>query len=337
MSVLFSPVTIGPRTARNRILMAPMCMYSATDGLANEFHRAHYAARCLGGVGVLMVEATAVEPRGRISDNDLGLWNDAQAEALAPIAAFAEKHGALPAIQIAHAGRKAQDDPRPIAPSPIPFDGENCKPPAEMTPQDIADVTNAFVNAARRAAQAGFKLVEIHAAHGYLLNEFLSPLSNKRADAYGQDRARLPREVVSAVRAALPQDVALGMRVSATDWVEGGNSVEMMENYLRTIAPQGLDILHVSTGGLQNVVPPRIHPGFQIPFAERLKQSTGLPVIGGGLVEAPTLAEEIVANHRADLVFLGRALLRDPFWPLHAAKELGADIEWPRQYLRAKR
>ena len=337
MSVLFSPVSIGPRTARNRILMAPMCMYSATDGLANEFHRTHYGARALGGVGVMMVEATAVEPRGRISNNDLGLWNDAQAEALAPIARFAAEHGALPAIQLAHAGRKAQDDPRPIAPSPIPFDGEACKTPVEMTLDDAADVTNAFVNAARRAAEAGFALVEIHAAHGYLLNEFLSPLSNKRADIYGQDRSRLPREIVAAVRAALPQDVALGMRVSATDWVEGGNSVEMTTSHVRSIAPSGLDVLHVSTGGLLNVVPPRIHPGFQIPFAEHLKKALGLTVIGGGLIEAPTLAEEIVANHRADLVFLGRALLRDPFWPLHAAKELGADVEWPRQYLRAKR
>ncbi len=337
MSVLFSPVVIGRQTARNRILMAPMCMYSARDGLAGEFHRVHYGARALGGAGVVMIEATAVEPRGRISDQDLGLWNDAQAEALAPIARFIAEQGALPAIQIAHAGRKAQDDPRPIAPAPIPFDAEGYNVPAAMTGDDIAAVARAFADAAARAARAGFRLVEVHAAHGYLLNEFLSPLTNTRSDAYGQDRARFPREVVAAVRAALPDDVALGMRVSAVDWAEGGNTVEMVADYVRAIAPAGLEILHVSSGGLVNVAPPRIHPGYQIPFAEQLKTATGLPVIGGGLVEAPALAEEIAANGRADLVFLGRALLRDPFWPLRAARELCAEAAWPTQYLRAKR
>lgn len=339
MSALFSPITLRGSTARNRVLMAPMCMYSCEDGVATDFHMAHYGARVLGGVGVMTVEATAVEPRGRISDQDMGIWNDTQAEALARIAHFATEHGAVPSIQLAHAGRKAQDAPRPVAPSAIRFsDAPEYKTPAALAEDEIETVIAAFASAAARAVEAGFEMIEVHGAHGYLVNEFLSPLTNQRQDAYGQDRALFPRRVLAAVRANIPDRIPVSLRVSATDWQEGGNEAEDTANLVNAIKDEGLDIVHVSTGGTVNVVPPHVHPGFQVPHAEVLRKVTGLPVIAGGLIEEPAMAEEIVAESRADMIFMARALLRDPFWVLRAGRELGVDIDyWPRQYLRAKR
>ncbi|EPR42120.1 NADH:flavin oxidoreductase/NADH oxidase [Desulfovibrio sp. X2] len=337
MSMLFTPIRLRGATARNRVLMAPMCMYSCENGLANDFHMAHYGARVLGGVGVMTVEATAVEPRGRISDQDMGLWNEAQAEALARIAAFARGQGALPSVQLAHAGRKAQDDPRPVAPSALAFSADY-KTPAELSKDEIGAVVAAFASAAARAVEAGFGMIELHGAHGYLINEFLSPLTNRRQDAYGKDRALFARRVVAAVRAVIPDSMPLCLRVSATDWMEGGNEAEDTAELVNSVKDEGLDIVHVSTGGTVDVAPPDVFPGFQVPHAEILRKATGLPVVAGGLVEAPAMAEEIVASGRADMVFMARALLRDPFWVLHAAHDLGVDIDyWPSQYLRAKR
>lgn len=338
MSVLFQGFAIKDMELRNRIVMAPMCMYSATEGLVNDWHLVHYGTRAMGGVGLVVVEATAVSPEGRISANDLGLWEDAQTAGMTQLVEGIHRGGAKAGIQLAHAGRKADmEGIVPLGPTTQRFDPEY-EVPREMTETDIQNVVKAFGAAAARAFLAGFDYVEIHGAHGYLINEFLSPLVNDRMDAYGGSpgkRVRFLREILQAVRTGWPKEKPLGIRVSAEEYAEGGNHPEDVAHLLNGVMTEGLDLVHVSSGG---VVPAGVKSwsGYQIPYAERIRKETGLPVIGGGLVTEPRQAEEIVANQRADLVFLARELLRNPYWPLKAAGLLKVVMEWPHQYEGAK-
>ena len=345
MPHLFEPLALRKIELRNRIAMSPMCMYSAgTDGRATPFHLAHYGARAVGGVGLVMIEATAVEARGRISEHDLGLWEDSQIEPLAGIVRFCHEHGARIGVQLAHAGRKAWSDDRDfgpeesVAPSAVPFD-EGWAMPRALDDEGISEVLAAFRRAARRALAAGFDLVEIHGAHGYLVSEFLSPLSNQREDQYGgnrQQRARFGREVIATVREEWPERLPLGIRLSCTDWAPGGNTVEDAVEFARIFREDGVDLVDCSSGGVVSARPPTA-PGYQVPFADRIRHEAEVKTMAVGLITAPEQAAEIVANGRADVVALGRELLRSPYWPLAAARALGVDVEWPKQYVRAKR
>ncbi|HHY78667.1 MAG TPA: NADPH dehydrogenase NamA [Clostridiales bacterium] len=339
MSKLFSSLKIKDMEIRNRIVMPPMCMYSSdNEGKANSWHLVHYTTRAIGGVGLIIVEATAVEPRGRLSDNDLGLWDDSHIEGLANIVKEVKKYGAKIGIQINHAGRKcAANEEVIIAPSAIAFD-ETYKTPVEMTKDDIKNTVNLFRNAALRAYKAGFDMIEIHGAHGYLINQFLSPLTNRRTDEYGgsiENRARFLKEVIHAVREVWPAEKPLGVRVSAEDYVEEGNHDTDLAEIINMVKSEGIDLVNVSSGA---VVPVnmKVYPGYQIKFAETIKKMTGLPVIAGGLITEAVMAEEILQNERADMVYMGRELLRNPYFPLHAAKEVRDDVAWPKQYERAK-
>ncbi|HCJ57342.1 NADPH dehydrogenase NamA [Lutispora sp.] len=337
MPKLFSSVKIKDLESRNRIVMPPMCMYSSdSEGKANSWHFIHYSTRSIGGVGLVIIEATAVEPRGRLSDRDLGLWNDSQIEGLSKIVEEVKKHGAKIGIQINHAGRKCgADEDVIIAPSSIAFD-ESYKTPVEMTKEDIRETVDLFKEAASRAYKAGFDLIEIHGAHGYLINQFLSPLSNRRTDEYGgslENRARFLKEIIQAVRTVWPSSKPLAVRVSAEDYAEGGNHDTDLAGIINMVKSEGVDIVHVSSGA---VVPVKmkVYPGYQIKFAETIKRITGLCVIAGGLITEAAMAEEIVQNERADMVFMGRELLRNPYFPLNSAKELREEIPWPYQYER---
>ncbi|NLY76884.1 MAG: NADPH dehydrogenase NamA [Tissierellia bacterium] len=340
MVKLFESIKIKDMELKNRIVMPPMCMYSTDDrGYANDWHYVHYATRAVGGTGLIIVEATAVEKRGRITDSDLGIWDDSHIEGLSKIVNLCKKYGAKVAIQLGHAGRKCEVEAENIiAPSPIAYN-RNYKVPKEMSYEDINTVIQAFKEGARRAHLAGFDAIEIHAAHGYLINQFLSPLSNKRTDEYGgsvENRARILKEVIREVRKVWSENKPLIVRVSAEDYVEEGNHPEVLAEILNLVKDEGVDIVNVSSGA---VAPARIkvYPGYQVKFAEVIKEKTNLTVIAGGLISEPEMAEEILANNRADLVFLGRELLRNPYWPLQAAKKLGYDIDWPVQYERSKR
>lgn len=345
MTHLFTPFSLRGVTLRNRIVMSPMCMYSAgEDGRATDWHLAHYLARAVGGVGLIITEATAVEARGRISENDLGLWDDAQIEPLARIVRLCQAQGAATAVQLAHAGRKAWSAKKahgpatPIAPSAIPFDEEWTTPHA-LTENELAGVVAAFVAAACRAEAARLDAVEIHAAHGYLLHEFLSPLSNHRTDGYGgslEHRARLLLEIVEAVRAVWPAHKALLVRLSATDWVEGGLTVDDQVRVARWLGERGVDLVDCSSGGNAPALPPDIGPGYQVTLAEQIRREAGVGAMAVGMITSPQQAETIVRTGQADLAALGRELLRQPYWPLHAARALGYDVEWPQQYRRAK-
>lgn len=334
---LFKELTVKSMTLRNRIVMPPMCMYSAEgDGVPTGFHFTHYTSRAVGGAGLIIMEATGVLPPGRISDRCLGLWNDEQAEAMKPIVAACQKHGAKIAIQLNHAGRKCEAREKTIfAPSALPFE-EGSPTPKEMTEEDIRAVVQAFRSAAARAAEIGFDAVEIHGAHGYLLNEFLSPLTNRRADGYGgslENRCRILLEVLRAVREVWPADKPVFLRVSAEDYEpEGMHPAEMAK--IAELAKPYIDVLDVSTGGVVPTPPTAIYPGYQVKAAELLKQSSGLPVITVGLITEAHQAEQILGEGRADLVALGRELLRDPYWALHAARDLDVDYPWPEQYVR---
>jgi len=339
MSKLFSGLKIKDMEIRNRIVMPPMCMYSSdNEGKAYSWHFIHYATRAIGGVGLIIVEATAVEPRGRLSDNDLGLWDDLHIEGLSKIVEEVKKYGAKIGIQINHAGRKcAANQEVIIAPSAIAFD-ESYKTPVEMTKDDIKNTVKLFRNAALRAYKAGFDMIEIHGAHGYLINQFLSPLSNKRTDEYGgsiENRARFLKEIIHAVREVWPAEKPLGVRVSAEDYAEGGNHDTDLAEIINMVKSEGVDMVNVSSGA---VVPVKmkVYPGYQIKFAETVKKITGLPVIAGGLITEAVMAEEILQNERADMVYMGRELLRNPYFPLNAAKEVRDEIIWPKQYERAK-
>jgi 2,4-dienoyl-CoA reductase-like NADH-dependent reductase (Old Yellow Enzyme family) len=345
MPHLFSPFTLRRLTLRNRIVLSPMCMYSAgDDGLPTDWHLAHYVGRAAGGAGLLITEATAVEPRGRISQHDLGLWDDAQVEPLARIARLVQAEGAAIGVQLAHAGRKAwsadkgHGPEQPVAPSPLPF-AEEWQTPHELASAEIDRIVGAWQKAAVRAEAAGFDVVEIHAAHGYLNHQFLSPVSNRRTDSYGgsaESRARLLARVVEAVRQVWPEDKPLFVRVSATDWVEGGLAPDEVVSVARRLRALGVDLVDCSSGGLVPAAPPGIGPGYQVPFAEKVRREAGVATAAVGLITAPEMADEIVRNGRADLVALGRELLRHPYWPLDAARILGHEIAWPRQYRRAR-
>jgi 2,4-dienoyl-CoA reductase-like NADH-dependent reductase (Old Yellow Enzyme family) len=353
MARLFVPLTQRGVTLRNRIVVSPMCQYSCVEGLANDWHLVHLGARAVGGAGAVVVEATAVTPAGRISPADCGLWNDAQAEAFAPIAGFLRTHGAVPGVQLAHAGRKASTDVpwrggralplahggwQPVAPSPLPF-ADDHSVPHELTAGEIAGIVEAFAGAAMRAARAGFELVELHMAHGYLLHQFLSPLSNHRRDGYGGDldgRTRLALEVAREVRAVWPEERPLWVRLSATDWVEGGWDLAQSVELSRRLARVGVDLVDCSSAGLVPHARVAVGPGYQVPFAATVRREAGVATGAVGLITEAEQAEAIVADEQADVVVMARAFLRDPYWPLHAARALGVDIPWPNQYLRAK-
>ena len=353
-SHLFQPIQLGPLHLENRIVIAPMCQYSAQDGMPGSWHLIHLGHLALSGAGLLFLEATAVEPDGRISPADLGLWSDETEAALASVLDCVRKESAMPiGIQLSHAGRKASvrapwegGEQLPLdeggwtcmAPSPVPHNpGERV--PVALDAAGLDRVRNAFVAAAQRAARIGLDTVEVHAAHGYLLHQFLSPLSNRRDDAYGgslENRMRFPLEVFEAVRAAFPADRPVGVRVSATDWVDGGWDLEQTIAFARALDQRGCAFIDVSTGGLAPAQNIPIGPGYQVPFAEAVKRATGLPTIAVGLIAEPQQAEAIVANGQADMVALARGILYDPRWPWHAAAELGAEVKAPKQYWRSQ-
>jgi 2,4-dienoyl-CoA reductase-like NADH-dependent reductase (Old Yellow Enzyme family) len=353
MSALFRPLRLREVTLRNRIAVSPMCQYSAREGFSNECHLVHLGSRAVGGAGLVIAEASAVSPEGRISPDDTGLWSDAQAEAWGPVARFVAEQGAVPGIPLAHAGRKAgtaapwrggrpvpegEGGWRPVAPSPLPF-AEGYPTPTELAVDDIERLVGAFRDAARRAEQAGFELVEIHMAHGYLLHQFLSPLSNRRTDDYGgslENRMRLPLAVARAVREAFPVERPVLARISATDWVEGGWDLEQSVTLAGELREAGVDLVDCSSGGSVPDAKVPLAPGYQVPFAATIRERARVATGAVGLVTTPAQAEAIVAEGKADLVLLGREMLRDPYWPLHAARALGADAAWPSQYLRAR-
>jgi len=339
MAKVFDSIKMKDLELKNRIVMPPMCQYSSDNqGFVKDFHLVHYASRAIGGAGLIIIEATAVEPRGRISDRDLGLWSDSHVEGLKKIVDACKRQGAKVGIQLAHAGRKCGVVSEDIVgPSPIPFSNEY-KAPIELTIEEIKNIIKAFTNSTRRAMEAGFDIIEIHAAHGYLINEFLSPLSNLRTDAYGgskENRVRLLKEVLQSVRTIWPHSKPLMVRVSAEDYDMKGNHPEDISEFINMVKEEGVDIVHVSSGA---VIPNYIHtyPGYQVTFSEVIRKNTKLPTIAGGLITSPLMAEEILENQRADLIFLGRELLRNPYWPLHAAKVLNHNVDWPVQYERAK-
>ncbi|MFF0754162.1 NADH:flavin oxidoreductase/NADH oxidase [Streptomyces sp. NPDC004267] len=358
-AALFEPYTLRSVTVPNRVWMAPMCQYSAEPagpnvGAAGDWHFAHYAARATGGAGLILLEATAVSPEGRISPYDLGIWDDAQIDGLRRITGFLAAHGTVPGIQIGHAGRKAATHRpwegsgpvdadgglawRPVGPSPVAFDDRHVVPD-ELSVEQIHEITAQFAAAARRALAAGFKVVEVHGAHGYLIGQFLSPFSNRRTDSYGgsfENRTRLALEVVDAVRAEWPEELPLFFRISATDWLqEQGWTADETVRLAALLREHGVDLLDVSTGG--NGGPARIPvaPGYQVPFAARVRAEAGLAVAAVGLITEAEQAEKILANGEADAVLLGRELLRDPSWPRRAAHGLGAEVVAPPQYARA--
>lgn len=339
MSKLFSSFVLKNLEIKNRIVMAPMCMYSAdNDGKAKDWHVLHYSTRAVGGVGLILQEATAVETRGRISSSDLGIWDDSQIEGLQKIVSNCKSYGTLMGIQLNHAGRKCEaENERIIAPSPIAF-SDGYKVPLEMKKEEINTVILAFKNAAKRCLEIGYDVIEIHGAHGYLINQFLSPVTNSRSDEYGgtlENRARFLKEVIHAVREVWPMEKPLILRVSAEDYVEDGNHPINLAELINLVKDEGIDLINVSSGGVVSIAP-NVYQGYQVKFAEIIKENTGLPVIAGGLIVEPHMAEEILQNNRADLIFLGRALLRSPYWPLQADFELKNEVEWPKQYERAR-
>lgn len=350
MSRLFSTLTLRGTTFRNRIVVSPMCQYSSVDGMPDDWHLVHLGARAVGGAGLVLTEASAVSPEGRISPEDAGIWNDEQGAYWARVTAFIRSQGALSGVQLAHAGRKAstyrpwatERDSVPLdkggwtalAPSAIAF-GRYAEPTA-LDAAGIKKVIADFTAAAVRAKTAGFDVIELHAAHGYLLHEFLSPLSNTRTDAYGgtfENRVRLLLEIVQQVRAVF--EGPLFVRVSATDWTEGGWTLEESVRLAPLLAALGVDLVDASSAGLHHTQQIAVAPGFQVPFAEAIR-GAGIATGAVGLITDPKQAEEVLAGEQADLVLLARELLRDPYWPLHAAHELGADIVWPEQYQRAR-
>jgi 2,4-dienoyl-CoA reductase-like NADH-dependent reductase (Old Yellow Enzyme family) len=349
MSKLMSEFKIRETTFRNRLWVSPMCQYSSVDGMPNDWHLVHLGSRAVGGAGAVFVEATAVSPEGRISPSDMGIWSDDHRDAFSRITKFLKDNGAVPGIQIAHAGRKASTaEPwnggklvdegwETVAPSAIAF-ADDFPMPREMTALDLDKVMNDFVDAAQRAVQAGFEVIELHAAHGYLLHEFLSPLSNHRTDEYGGEleaRMRFPLEIASAVRSAVPQDIPLFVRISATDWAEGGWNIEQSIEFCRQLKGIGIDLIDCSSGGLlaDAVIP--VGPGYQVQFAAAIRAEVGIATAAVGLITEPEQAAAIVENGEADAVMMAREFLRDPYVAFRVARELGEDIHVPKQYGRA--
>jgi 2,4-dienoyl-CoA reductase-like NADH-dependent reductase (Old Yellow Enzyme family) len=350
---LFDPLTIRGVTFPNRVFVSPMCEYSSTDGFANDWHLVHLGGRAVGGAGLVFTEATAVTPEGRISPEDLGIWKDEHVDMLARIVRFVHEQGGVSGMQLAHAGRKASTY-RPwsgsgavaeadggwtevLAPAPIKFT-DNYPQPREMSSADIDRITKAFAAAAERALAAGFRVVEIHAAHGYLLHEFLSPLSNTRTDSYGgsfDNRTRLLREVTASIRRVWPESLPLFVRISATDWTEGGWDIDQSVELAKQLKPLGVDFMDCSSGGNVATAKIPLGPGYQAPFAERIRKEVDILTGAVGLITEAKQAEQIVESGQADAVLIARELLRDPYFPMRAARELGHDITWPAQYLRA--
>jgi 2,4-dienoyl-CoA reductase-like NADH-dependent reductase (Old Yellow Enzyme family) len=352
-SMLFSPLRLRDVTLRNRIVVSPMCEYSSRDGFANDWHLVHLGSRAVGGAGLVLTEASAVTADGRISPQDLGIYDDAHVEMLSRIFAFVEQHGAVPGMQLAHAGRKASTSAPWLGGHPLaPADGgwepisaptaiafrDGWQIPRAMTTPEIDNVVGAFAAAAARVLAAGGQVVEIHAAHGYLLHEFLSPLSNLRDDDYGgsfANRTRFTHEVVEAVRRVWPERLPLFVRISSTDWVDGGWTIEDSVALARELRPLGVDLIDCSSGGNAAHATIPLAPGYQVPFAERVRRDAGLATGAVGLITAPQQAEDILRDGRADLIVVARQFLRDPYWAIHAAQALGDPPSVPNQYLRA--
>ena len=351
---LFSPLKIREVTFKNRIAVSPMCQYSCEDGFANDWHLVHLGSRAVGGAALVIVEATAVTADGRISPGDMGLWKDEQLEPLARIARFVKSQGAVAGIQLAHAGRKASTDVpwkggkplseaeggwRPIyAASAIPFSDESITPEA-LDEAGIKKIVEAFAKSTERALKAGFELIELHGAHGYLMNSFLSPLSNTRADGYGgsfENRTRFAREVVGAVRKVWPERLPLFLRISASDWAEGGWTVEDSVRLAKMMKPLGVDLIDCSSGGVVSNAKIAVGAGYQVPFATQVRREANILTGAVGMITDAMQADQIIRNDDADLVVMAREMLREPYWPLHAARAVHQDVEWPSQYLRAK-
>jgi len=353
MSRLFTPYKLRDLEFRNRVVVSPMCQYSSENGFATDWHLVHLGSRAVGGAGLVFTEAIAVEARGRISPQDLGIWSDGHLEMLARIAHFIEAQGARAGTQLAHAGRKASTQrpwegdgkvlPQdggwiPVAPSAVAFN-ESYPEPVELTVEEIRDIVSAFADAAVRSLNAGFTVVEIHGAHGYLMHQFLSPLANKRTDNYGgsfENRTRFAREVVEAVRKAWPESLPLFLRVSATDWVEGGWTLEETVELAKMLKPMGVDLIDTSTGALVPYAKIPVGPLYQVRFAEEVRRSAQIATGAVGMITTAQEAEGILANEQADMIFLAREELRSPYFPLHAAVELGDEPFMPIQYQRAK-
>ncbi|MDR3609772.1 MAG: NADH:flavin oxidoreductase/NADH oxidase [Ignavibacteriaceae bacterium] len=353
MNKLFSPLRIRGIELKNRIAVSPMCQYSSSDGLPTEWHLVHLGSRAVGGAGLIIQEATAVSPEGRISPEDAGIWNDQQADAYKNITNFIISQNSIPGIQLAHAGRKGstyspwkgagevhkeEGGWQTISPSPVHF-AENYPTPREMDKKDIQMVIGDFGRGAERAIIAGYKLIELHMAHGYLVHEFLSPLSNLRKDNYGgslDNRCRFAVEIAKEVRETIPKDFPLFARISSSDWVEGGWGIEDSVELSKKLKEAGVDLIDCSSGGNAPKVLIPTGPGYQIPFSERIKKESGILTGGIGFITSPEQADHIIRTEQADIVLLAREILRNPYWPLHAANVLKADIEWPKQYERAK-
>lgn len=350
---LLSELILRSLTFRNRIAVSPMCEYSSTDGFANDWHLVHLGSRAVGGAGIVFTEATAVSPEGRISPQDLGIWKDEHIDMLTRITSFLREQGAAPGMQLAHAGRKGStrrpwESPSgelpiseggwvPVAPSAIPF-AANYPMPQALDEQGIRKVVQDFGDAATRALAAGFKIVEIHSAHGYLIHEFLSPLSNHRTDSYGgsfENRTRILREVITAVRRVWPEKLPLFVRISASDWTDGGWDIVQSVELARQIAPLGVDLIDCSSGGNVATAQIPLTPGYQVPFSEAVRKCAGIPTGAVGLITSGDQAEAILAEERADLILLAREFLRDPYFPLHVAARAGVPASWPVSYLRA--
>lgn len=354
MSKLFSPLTLKSITLKNRLVVSPMCQYSCEDGFANDWHLVHLGSRAVGGAALIIQEATAVRPDGRISYGDLGIWKEEHIAPLKRITQFIEANGAVPGIQLAHAGRKASCDLpwqgsgqikegdhhwQTVAPSAIPF-YETDIPPHALSIAEIKEMVLAFKEAADRALKAGYKVVELHAAHGYLINEFLSPLTNQRTDAYGgsfENRLRFLLDIIDAVHTVWPSTLPIFVRISASDWAAGGWTIDNAVKLAEVLKTKNIDLIDCSSGGAVPDAKIVAGPGYQVPFAAAVKKQSGMLTGAVGIITNAQQAEEILQQQQADLIFIAREFLRDPYFPLHAAKQLGDDIEWPKQYIRAKR
>ena len=354
MSKLFTPLKIRNVELKNRIAVSPMCQYSSINGVPTDWHLVHLGSRAVGGAGLIFTEATAVSPEGRISPDDAGIWNEEQANAYRRITSFIKSQNAVPGIQLAHAGRKASTySPwkgrgevavenggwKTLAPSPIPFT-ENFPHPKEMSKEDIKLVIDQFIKAAMRSIDAGFEVIELHFAHGYLVHEFYSPISNQRKDKYGgtlENRCKLAIEIAKSVRKIIPDETPLFVRISSTDWTDNGWDIDQSIQLANWLKDVGVDLIDCSSGGnVPNAKIP-LEPGYQIPFSERIKKETGLLTGGVGLITDAEQAEEIINSEKASIVLLARQMLRDPYWALHSAKKLNVDLEdFPKQYLRSK-
>ncbi|RKP51577.1 NADH:flavin oxidoreductase/NADH oxidase [Cohnella endophytica] len=337
---LFAPYDLKGLHLKNRVVMAPMCQYSVTakDGKPNEWHYVHYLSRAIGGTGLVIMEMTDVEPDGRITDKDLGLWSDEHIPAFARIIDGVHAHNSKIGIQIAHAGRKAEDAATPVAPSAIKFPGDAYKMPRELTTEEVQEVVRKFGDAARRAVQAGVDTIELHGAHGYLIHQFQSPLTNKREDQYGQDLARFGVEVIQAVKSEMPADMPLLFRISAVEYTDGGYDIDHAIELSKAYRAAGVDAIHVSSGGEgpAGERKPGNYPGYQVPFARQIREAVDIPVIAVGMLEDPALAESVIGNEDADLVAIARGMLRDPYWATHAAITLRqGPATAPQQYIRA--